>query len=461
MKPYALDQIIIPEGRQRQEFDPRAMEELRTSIDGGRLLHAPVVREEAGQPVLVAGERRLRAIRDIFALGGSFEFDGQQYNAQIGLVPTVTLGELSELEAEEAELDENLRRKDLTWQEHSQATRKLHLLRAKQKLLTASPFEDLPQTIAETTRELNPELANVPAGELGYHAEQVRREVIVAKHLDNPDVAKAKSLDEAWKVLKKSEKSMENIALAAKVGATFTAELHQAYHSNCLDWMDQAIMDGKEFDVILTDPPYGMGADSFGDGGKALPTHQYKDNYETWLPLMEAWTKRSFLLAKPQAHAYVFCDIDRFHELKLMMQLAGWYVFRTPIIDFKEGSGRVPLPDRGPRRCWEMVLYAIKGNKPVTNIYPDVIQCRADENMTHGAQKPVALYQNLLMRSVRPGDTVLDTFAGSGTIFPAAHAMQCIATGIEMNPEYFGMCLTRLQALKNQADPLSELDLLK
>jgi hypothetical protein len=32
-------------------------------------------------------------------------------------VPYVTLGELSPLEAEEAELDENLKRRDLTWQE--------------------------------------------------------------------------------------------------------------------------------------------------------------------------------------------------------------------------------------------------------------------------------------------------------------------------------------------------------
>lgn len=172
---------------------------------------------------------------------------------------------------------------------------------------------------------------------------------------------------------------------------------------------------------------------------------------------MQEWAKLSFQIAKPQAHAYVFCDIDRFHRLKDLMEAAGWYVFRTPLIDYKLGSGRVPLPDRGPRRCWEMILYAIKGNKPVTHIYPDVIECRADENMTHGAQKPVALYQNLLMRSVRPGDKVLDTFSGSGTIFDACHAMQCEATGIEQEAEYYAMGLKRLNALKAAADPLLEL----
>ena len=139
------------------------------------------------------------------------------------------------------------------------------------------------------------------------------------------------------------------------------------------------------------------------------------------------------------------------------MRKAGWYVFRTPLINFKTNSGRVPLPDRGPRRQYEILLYAIKGDKPVTHIYPDVITSQADENMSHGAQKPVAVYQNLLQRSVRPGDTVLDCFAGSGTIFPAAHTFKVKAVGIEQSAEYYGMGLRRIQDIQivdTLAEPL-------
>jgi DNA modification methylase len=42
---------------------------------------------------------------------------------------------------------------------------------------------------------------------------------------------------------------------------------------------------------------------------------------------------------------------------------------------------------------------------------------------------------------------VLDPFAGSGTIFPAAHELKCIATGIEMEPQYYGMCVKRIEEL--------------
>jgi site-specific DNA-methyltransferase (adenine-specific) len=68
--------------------------------------------------------------------------------------------------------------------------------------------------------------------------------------------------------------------------------------------------------------------------------------------------------------------------------------------------------------------------------------------MSHGAQKPVAVIQNLLQRSVRPGDTVLDCFAGTGPIFPAAHTYKCKAVGLELNPEYFALSAKRLKEVK-------------
>jgi DNA modification methylase/ParB-like chromosome segregation protein Spo0J len=464
MKPYAPDEIQISPDRQRQEFDPQALEELKSSIEGKRLQHAPVVRETPEGPVLVAGERRVRVIRDIFALGGHFYFDGVRYTETI---PTVTLGELDPLEAEEAELDENLRRKDLTWQELAAAHERLHKLRQAQQehalqeaidsgKLHGDASEVAAQfpkhTVADTAKEIH-------GRSDGYFQDSVRKELIVAKHLSNPEVAKAKSVEEAFKILKRSEQQEQNRELALKVGATFTAEKHRVFHDSCLRWMDEAIDRGEQFDVILTDPPYGMGAESFGDGGGKLQgiDHKYDDSYYSWVTLMSSWAPFTFQIAKPQAHLYAFCDIDNFHELKRLLQDAGWYVFRTPLIDYKTDSGRVPLPDRGPRRQWEMILYAIKGDKPVTHIYPDVIPCQADEQMGHGAQKPVALYVNLLKRSVRPGDKVLDTFAGSGTIIPACHQLQCEATAIEQEAASYGMCLKRLQQLKEAADPLAGL----
>ena len=74
--------------------------------------------------------------------------------------------------------------------------------------------------------------------------------------------------------------------------------------------------------------------------------------------------------------------------------------------------------------------------------------CASDANLGHHAQKPVALYDNLLRRSARAGDYILDPFCGTGPVFPAAHALRCRATGIEIDDVACGIAANRLTALK-------------
>lgn len=444
-----ISAIIIRENRQRQEFDPEALQELKNSIEDRGLFHPPVLRREDDGLVLVAGERRLKAISEIFELGGEVRCNGLIFRD--GNVPFTDLGELSLLEAEECELDENLKRRDLTWQEHAAAVARLHALRVTQKKealaeemdpVTGSGNGDVPQqTIADTAEELT-------GRRDGSYQDQVRTEIIVAKHLDNPLIANAKSPKEALKILKAEETRAKNIELAKTVGASFDAASHTVLNMDCLAYMRSPEAQGK-FDVILTDPPYGMGADQFGDAGGKMTgiNHHYDDSLGSWRKLMAEWCDLAFKVSKPQAHAYVFCDIDNFHQLKHFMEAAGWYVFRTPLILVKLNSGRVPLPECGPRRQYETILYAIKGKKPVTHIYPDVLSVTGDDNLGHGAQKPVAAYQNLLQRSVRPGDHVLDSFAGSGTIIPACHTYKVFATAIEADQGSYGICLKRAQSV--------------
>lgn len=430
-----ITDVVIGADRQRKDFDAIALADLSESAKAKGLMHAIVLRDTSAGKTLVAGERRMRSIENLSVLGESYKFN----NVEIpdGYIPFVTLGELSSLDAEEAELEENLHRKDLTWQENAAAMAKLHSLRSRQ-----AQAEGRLHTIADTATEVK------GRGD-GSYQNAVRKDIIVSKYLDNPEVQKAKSAEEAFKIIKRQEETAKNVTLAATVGKTYSAAIHELHNTNCLEWMARPESAGL-FDVILTDPPYGMGADSFGDGGGgrlANNEHHYKDDLATWRPLMQEWARLSFIVAKAQCHAYVFCDIDNFHELKEFMQKAGWYVTRTPFIANKPNSGRVPHPTEGPRRQWEMILYAIKGHKNTTAIYPDVITTMADSGLSHGAQKPVALYTNLLQRSVRPGDVILDSFTGSGTIFPAAQQYKCKAVGLEMSPEYYAISYKRLQEL--------------
>lgn len=449
-----LSSIEIPENRQRRRFDVGELNELRESIEAIGLLHPIIVRREGERLLLVAGERRLRAVTDLYDLGGVLTFGegetGVRGTAPHGQIPYLTLGELTPIQAMEAEFEENVRRVDLSWQEKAAATSALAKLRQAQAAARSEP----PPTLVAIADEVRGGASEA----LGL----TKMELALAQRLDDPDIAAATTLKEAFKIAKRKDVAAVNERLGAALGAGQLAAGHELVIGDCVEWMRGQL--GETFDVILTDPPYGMGADEFGDsGGKTAGAHFYEDSHESWMLLMggktwsdergwqktaDGWCGLAFRVAKPEAHAYVFCDFEKFPTLKALMEDAGWRVFRTPLIWHKPGAFRAPWPEHGPQRKYECCLFAVKGDRKVMALLGDVITCAPDQNLGHQAQKPVALYQDLLKRSVRPGDKVLDTFCGTGPIFPAAHSLKCFAVGVERDQAAAGIAAKRLQELK-------------
>jgi DNA modification methylase len=77
-----------------------------------------------------------------------------------------------------------------------------------------------------------------------------------------------------------------------------------------------------------------------------------------------------------------------------------------------------------------------------------VLIYESDDNLGHHAQKPIALFVDLLDRSARAGDMVFDPFGGTGTLLAAAHAVKCKATVIEKDEAAYGIAARRLGELK-------------
>jgi site-specific DNA-methyltransferase (adenine-specific) len=435
MTPHTVEihSLKVPEHRQRKEFKAEEIIKLANSISSIGLIQPVVIRRDGDDIILVAGERRVKAMQYVWNFGKTVKCGEQEYAE--GMIPCLFQGEMDPIDAFEMELEENVRRLDLTWQEKAAATSQLLDLRQRQALRSGQS----PPTVADIARELK--------GDSGGAFDDTRKELIVSRYLDDPDVAKAKSADDAFKILKRKEVTQKNADLAELVGLTFTADVHKVLHGDCLDLMKE--FPAGSFDVILTDPPYGIDADQYGDsGGRTGGSHFYDDSFETWSKIIGVFAHEAFRVAAAQAHCYVFCDIDNFVFLKSYMSVTGWNVFRTPIIWVNPTAMRAPWPERGPQRKYQLCLYAIKGDRNVIKLLPDVITCQSDENLGHQAQKPVELYTELLRRSIRAGDTVLDPFCGSGPIFPAAHSLKCQATGIEIDPSAYGIAVKRIQDLK-------------
>lgn len=427
--------LVVPKDRQRQEFKAEDIVKLANSISQVGLIQPVVVRTESnGDAVLVAGERRVRALQYVWNFGqkvkcGALVYDEYQ-------IPCIYQGEMDPVDAFQMELEENIKRNDLTWQERSAACGKLRELLTERAIAN----NEAPPSTADIALEIR-------GGEEGRVFDETRKELIVSKYLDDPDIARAKTADDAFKILKRKEEARKNSELSESVGLTFTADLHQLHCGDCVDILPT--LAGESVDVILTDPPYGINADAYGDsGGRTGGSHFYDDSIETWRKLMNILLSESFRIAKNQAHLYIFCDIDNFVALKAYASMAGWRVFRTPIIWHNPTAMRAPWPEHGPQRKYQLCLYAVKGDRRVAKLAPDLITYTSDDNLGHQAQKPVDLYSDLLRRSARAGDTVLDAFCGTGPIFPAAHGLRCKAIGIEMNPAAHGIAIQRIQALK-------------
>jgi site-specific DNA-methyltransferase (adenine-specific) len=68
----------------------------------------------------------------------------------------------------------------------------------------------------------------------------------------------------------------------------------------------------------------------------------------------------------------------------------------------------------------------------------------------HPTQKPVKLYEWLLMNYAKEGDKILDTHLGSGSIALACHNLKYDLTGCELDKEYYDSAMLRLNNHQSQ-----------
>jgi len=491
MKIVPIGSIKVPDSRQRTVFPEQEMEDLKQSILSQKGLMCPILlrpnRSAPGTYYLVAGERRLRAITGI-----DRNYTCGNETIPQGHVPAVVKEFSSDIEIMEAELHENVIRLDLSWQDKALAIDKLHKLK---KLQDPRQTHFMTAALIDTSSSVEKKGSAAPRA-----LERVHQSILVAAHMDNPEVAKAGSLKDATKVVsrKLEREAIEKLrasaatraaaneaarlaaaaseaekqsALAAAVAAKDPVALVKALaatnpeesqviekrqtfletisKSNCNllrgDCRDHlpSIPDGS-VNVVITDPPYGMGVEHFNDTGDSTLGHEYSESdfHEIHIALVQNLER----MCAASAHVYVFCDLDYFPTLKGMFGPT-WRVRRTPLIWSKGNTGN--LADgvaTGYRRSYEAILYATRGRRHCAELISDVITVPMVKFNSLAAQKPPELYTTLLKMSAVPGDTILDAFAGSGTIFLAAKALPLITViGIEKDPMFQGLCELAMQ----------------
>lgn len=412
------ESILVPEERMRKEFDEEAHEELYKSIAARGLLHPIICRKTpGGQLQLVAGERRLRAMRALILMEVSFRCGGEAVPE--GCVPFSYTDEISDLEAKEIELDENIKRRDLTPIERAAARKALFDFRQAQAEAKGEKY-----TVADFQEEL------ARAGVKSVASQRtIMEEFRVAENLHNPEVKNATTLKDAVKATKKATEKLLLDALSEIVSQE-EGSPHELIVGDCLDSV-RSLPSGR-FDCVCTDPPYGIGIDD--SGSMVENRHHYADGPEVLERILASLPEELFRITRAQAHLYWFCDLRWFTRICDSLESAGWSPCKFPIIWWKQGKAMAPDITRWPKRTYEVIVYAIKGDKPPLKVAGDVIATSYGSDLQQ-AEKPKELYVELLSRSCLEGSQVIDPFCGSGVIFTAAEELKCYATGIELDAE--------------------------
>ncbi len=417
--PFAQLTQIKVNPRQRASMDQGKIDELKADILANGLYHPIVIDNDFN---LLAGGRRLRSVMELFEAGLAITYAGTPVS--LGEIPCgMFTNSLTEIQKKEIELNENLLRENLSWQDETKALAELHALR-KEANEEQAFVETAKEVIAKQGGQANPVALSA----------KISRAMITSQFLDDPDIKNAAN-----------EKLAFNAA-ARKIRNEFTAQLKELEAENL---SPHSFAEGDFHDVFLTgpyrcfilDPPYGIGANNFGDAAQGR--HTYDDSPEAALKLNSDLIDYCTSLASDDAHLWLFCDIDLFGALKNALLFNGWNVFRTPLIWNSGTSGHVPNQKLGIRRNYELILFAYRDtDRGLAQVLDDVIRInqKSGADDAHGAAKPVELYELFLRMSALPGDLVLDPTCGSGTIFRAADNYGAVATGIELDPKQAENC---------------------
>ena len=448
------DTIKVAE-RQRSQIDPKKKNELRDSILAKGLMHPPVLRRSDAEDgiayTLVAGGTRLSVIDDLAAENLIFKCDDRPILPHE--VPFILLTDLTAIGYREAELEENLCRDDLPWQDRVRAIAEIHELRTQ-----ANPEQTINQTATELAERGGivgiAEGASIISSPTRIHA-HIMQSKVIAENLEDPAVKNARNANEAFAhIMQKREAEHHAELIKRKLVAAARATDFEVRLGDSRLLLPQLASD--LFDLILTDPPYGMNAGSSGFRSRTVHHHNYEDTPESSRDLCKIILMEGFRVTKNRANLFIFSSADLWYWLKGFAQQCGWTPFPTPVIWQKsESEGMAPWGQQGFRRTFEFIFFATKGQRGLISSPVDILSYRRVNraDRLYAAEKPEPLLRTLIEASTLPGEYILDPCAGSGSTIGAARiapSRRCL--GIEIDKSAFDLALIRANEDRGAAD---------
>lgn len=210
-------------------------------------------------------------------------------------------------------------------------------------------------------------------------------------------------------------------------------ELNKVYHEDCLTFMRK--LPDNYFDLVITDPPYGisMTADGFGGSKNADKTEYVK---------VEDWDKET-----PSKE--IFDEIRRISKNQIIFG-GNYFTDKLPQSNcwlcWDKRCG--VTPERTYSDCEFIWTSFNSASRIIRFVWDGFIQDSKNkirDKRYHPTQKPIEIIRQIIDRFADKGFKIFDPFTGSGSHLLASKQKGFDFVGCEINKEYVDIINERLK----------------
>lgn len=249
---------------------------------------------------------------------------------------------------------------------------------------------------------------------------------------------------------------------------------HRLYCGDSTSLQSVSTLVGKyKVHTFNFDPIYNIDFDyksGFGNKGKYGGSTKDKRSDKDYAQFLKTIFQNGLKFAHPDLHVFCWCDEKYIGLIQNLYSDLG-IVNRRVCIWIKNNQN--PTPQIAFNKAYEPCVYGTIGNpylspsvknlnevmnKEVStgNRLPDDImdlfniwlEKRVNgQDYEHPTQKPPSLYEKALRRCTKPGDIVLDLFAGSGSLMIAAEQLKRRIFMCEIDPVFCDVIVARYERL--------------
>ncbi len=273
-------------------------------------------------------------------------------------------------------------------------------------------------------------------------------------------------------------------------GEIITGRVYFADNLNVL-----RILPSNSVQLIYIDPPFNTGkiqkrkrlkvicseqGDRIGFQGRRYKSEvidemSYEDSFDDYLSFLESRLREAHRILASNGSLYFHIDYREAHYCKILLdEIFGRECFLNEIIWAYDYGGRPR--DRWPPKHDNILFYvkepgkhifntdeieripymapslvgaekAARGKLPTDVWWHTIVPTNSREKTGYPTQKPLGILRRIIQASSRPGDLVLDFFAGSGTTGVAAFELGRRFILVDNNPQAIEVMRKRLSSI--------------